>query len=272
MKAQLAYQWIKKQGAPTYVFFHGFMGSSKDWEKVVDCLKEHLSCLLIDLPGHGNSRLENSKAYTMEGCAQLVLALLDHLGVEGPTLLGYSMGGRLALYMGLRYPEYFTSLFVESATPGLKDLSERRERRRKDHVLADRLETEDYESFLDWWYKSRIFSSLAEDKTRLASVKERRKSNRLYGSHLAKSLRFMGQGMQEPLWEDLKNLSIPLCFLVGEKDHKYVKVAEEARHLNEQITVQLVKRAGHNIHEENLAGFCQSILSREKRHEPISLG
>ncbi len=76
-----------------------------------------------------------------------MLGLLDDLGVERPVIAGYSMGGRLALYLALRHPDRCAGLFLESASPGLEDAGERAARRAADGEMATRLE-DDFEGFL----------------------------------------------------------------------------------------------------------------------------
>ena len=106
---------------PAVLFLHGFMGSSADWKDVVAATMDLAFCITPDLPGHGASLGLTPEAYTMEGTTRAVVQTLDELEVERPAIVGYSMGGRLALYLALRYPERCAGLFLESASPGLEE-------------------------------------------------------------------------------------------------------------------------------------------------------
>src|SRR5215210_1944875 len=89
--------------SPAVLFLHGFMGSSADWQEVMAALGDRTFCIAPDLPGHGASLGLTTQTYTIEGSARAVTNTLDELGVERPIVAGYSMGGRIALYLALRY-------------------------------------------------------------------------------------------------------------------------------------------------------------------------
>src|ERR671938_303761 len=105
---------------PVVLFLHGFMGSSADWNDVVAAIGDRAFCMALDLPGHGASLGLAPESYTVEGSARAVLHALDELEVERPVMVGYSMGGRLALYLALRHPQRWAGLFLESTSPGLE--------------------------------------------------------------------------------------------------------------------------------------------------------
>src|SRR5829696_3562707 len=125
--------------SPAVLFLHGFMGSSADWKDAVAALGDRAFCIAPDLPGHGTSLGLTSEAYTIEGSARAVINTLDQLEVEHPVVAGYSMGGRLALYVALRHPERCARLLLESASPGPESAGEREARRASDESQAKRL-------------------------------------------------------------------------------------------------------------------------------------
>ena len=128
----------------------------------------------------------------MEGTARAVVRTLDELEARRPVIVGYSMGGRLALYLALRYPERCTGLFLESASPGLESAGEREARRDADEEKAKRLESGDFENFLRDWYRQPLFAPLAREERLLWRTIEARRRND--PSELARSLRGMGTG------------------------------------------------------------------------------
>ncbi|MDP8899869.1 MAG: alpha/beta fold hydrolase, partial [Actinomycetota bacterium] len=183
---------------------HGFMGRGEDWRGVSAALAGRHCCVAPDLPGHGASLRLPPESYSMEGAARSVLETLDATGTDRAAIVGYSMGGRLALYLALRHPKRCAGLFLESTSPGLEDAGERTARRAADEEKAARLEGGDLQGFLREWYRQPIFAPLARDEDLLRRTIEDRLRND--PAELAKSLRGMGTGSQPSLWGELPNL------------------------------------------------------------------
>jgi len=233
---------------PTVLFLHGFMGSSKDWRNVIAALEGRYRCLAVNLPGHGASLGLPPEDYTTEGAVQNLLGLLDELNIEYPALVGYSMGGRLALYLALRHPERCAGLFLESASPGLANAAEREARRRSDEEQAVRLESADFEGFLRDWYSQPLFASLARHEGLLQKTIEARQRND--PGELARSLRGMGTGNQPSLWDELGVLRVPALVVAGELDERYTGISTRMASLAPRIRSAIVTGAGHNVRLE----------------------
>ncbi len=235
------------------LFLHGFMGSANDWADVMGRLEPAYHGLAVDLPGHGGSTGLADAAYTMDGAAQALVDLLDERGVERCAVVGYSMGGRLALYFAMRFPERCRVLVLESASPGLATAQEREARRKVDHARAVRLETEDFEAFLNQWYRQPLFASLAHHKGLTEQMVERRLAND--PRELARSLHGMGTGGQPSLWERLSELWVSTCAVVGARDPKYVEIARRMAALSPRMNAMVIPEAGHNVHAEQPRRF-----------------
>ena len=225
------------------------MGSAADWDHVAGALSEDFYCIVPDLPGHGNSTGLPDETYTMDGTARAVVGLMDGIGVRRATIAGYSMGGRLALYLGLRHPDRCASLFLESASPGIEDERERAARRRADEQRARRIESGDFEEFLRDWYSQPLFASLARHEGMVEKLIESRKRND--PRELTKSLRGAGAGSQPSLWNELFELRIPTLVVAGESDEKFVGIARRMAGLSPEVRFALVPGAGHNVHLES---------------------
>ena len=230
------------------LFLHGFMGRADDWRPVMAELQGRYFCAAVDLPGHGASTGLPPDRYAMEGAALGVLDLLDEIPVQKATLVGYSMGGRLALYLALRHPDRLSGLFLESASPGLKDPRERTARRKADGERAARLESGDFEDFLRDWYRQPLFAPLARDDESLGRLMEARREND--PNELAKSLRGMGTGSQPPLWGELPGLRVPALAVAGELDEKFVGISRGMEIVSPRIRTAVVPGIGHNVHAE----------------------
>src|ERR687894_2918938 len=235
-------------GHPVVVFLHGFMGSSADWRRAMTVFEERHRCIAVDLPGHGASLELPPDRYTMEGAARSVLGTLDATGTPRATMVAYSMGGRLALYLALRHPERCSGLFLESASPGIEDAAERKARREADEERARRLESGDFETFLANWYRQPLFASLSQHQGLVEEMIEARSNND--PGELARSLRGMGTGNQPPLWEELPGLRAPVLAVAGELDEKFVEISRRMAGSSLNVRVAVVPGAGHNVRLE----------------------
>ena len=243
------------------LLLHGFSGDKSTRQALRSALEAEYTVIAIDIIGHGASAKPSQvAAYRMENVAADIVGLLDELALGPSHLLGYSLGGRLALYLALYYADRFSSLILESASPGLAGTEERAERRRRDNVLAQRIEDEGIEWFVKYWEDLTLWQSQRNLPTEiLRSQRQQRLLNDPRG--LANSLRGMGTGAQPNLWPQLPNLKLPTQLIVGELDRKF-------RIINEAMAVQipnaqlsLVPAAGHNTHLESPAEFHQRVLS-----------
>ena len=243
--------------SPAFLLLHGFMGSAGDWDHLAGALSEDFFCGAPDLPGHGGSAGLPDGAYTMEGAARAVVGLMDDIGVMRATVAGYSMGGRLALYLALRHPERCAGLFLESASPGIESSEERASRHEADEERALRLESGDFEEFLRDWYAQPLFASLERYEGMVERLIEVRKNND--PSELAKSLRGIGTGSQTSLWGELPRLRVPALAVAGELDEKFADIARQMAELSPKIRVELMPGAGHNVHLESTYVYTQLL-------------
>ena len=235
------------------------MGRGEDLREVSASLDECLFCVAADLPGHGASLRLPPESYTMEGAARLVLDVLDGAGAGRATVVGYSMGGRLALYLALRHPDRCAALFLESASPGLEDAGERAARRRADAQKAARLEGGDLHGFLEDWYRQPLFAPLARDEDLLRRTIEDKMRN--HPAELVRSLRGMGTGSQPSLWAELPGLRVPALAVAGGLDEKFVGISRRMASQAPGMGHAMVPGAGHNVHAE-APGAYLSLLRR----------
>jgi len=254
---------------PSVLFLHGFLGSSADWQDVVAAIGDRAFCIALDLPGHGGSLDLAPEAYTMEGTARAVVRTIDELEARRPVSVGYSMGGRLALYLALRYPERCAGLFLESASPGLESAGERAARRDADKEKAKWLESGDFENFLRDWYRQPLFAPLAREEGLLRRTIEARLRND--PSELARSLRGMGTGSQPSLWEELEGLAVPTLAVAGELDGKYAGISSRMASISPKVEPVVVPGVGHNVHDEAPAQYA-ALLGRFLDRLSLALG
>lgn len=235
---------------PAIVFLHGFMGSGSDWDPVMAQLADSHYCVAMDLPGHGRSRnIPISSYYTFEGAAASILATMRVIGLRGhPMLVGYSMGGRLALCLASHARGVFSRTVLVSSSPGLRDSGEREARCMRDDDLAEQIEGADFATFLDEWYDQPLFASLRLQPELLKRVKAARLRNDV--GELARALRGMSTGRQPSFWPGLPELDMPVLSVNGELDEAYVDLAGDMAGLCRLGTTVIVPGAGHTVHLE----------------------
>lgn len=245
--------WRVYQGGhaagPALLLLHGFTGSGLNWQDFAGKLAGW-RVIAPDLPGHGETAPPTGP---MPAVARDLVALLDRLGVDQAVVLGYSMGGRLALHLALEAPERVRALVLVGATPGLADAEARRRRVSEDAERARRLEA-DYPAFVADWENLPLFAT-----QRALAAETRERIDAIRRSHdpaaLAAALRFLGTGSQDPLHERLSSLTMPILWVVGEYDAKFRAIADAVRPLLPQAQFTVLPYAGHAAHLERPSAF-----------------
>jgi 2-succinyl-6-hydroxy-2,4-cyclohexadiene-1-carboxylate synthase len=241
---------------PTILFLHGFMGDCHDFAQVITNLGD-FCCLSVDLPGHGQTKVQQDSDYQMSNVALALIELLVELNIKQCILVGYSLGGRIALYLAIHFPQYFQRVILESTSPGLSSQLERDRRIVQDSQLAEQLESMDLATFLQQWYSQPLFTSFVQHPNYQAAI-ARRLTNDPF--KLAKSLRFMGLGTQPALWDKLAEIQVPLLLIVGELDPKFVKLNRLMTQNCLQAKLRIVSHTGHNVHFEHPAKFSSLLI------------
>jgi len=200
------------------------------------------------LPGHGRSLDLRDADYVFESAAEACLALLDSRGLGRCHLVGYSLGGRLALYLALRAAERFNRVVLEAASPGLELEAERTSRQASDTAAASHLQEIGMGRFVEVWYRQPLFHSLRARPALHERVLEARQRNR--ADEIARALVGMSTGRQPSLWAELPNLALPSLAVAGAFDEKYSAVARRMQHLSPVLQAVIVQAAGHNVHLE----------------------
>ncbi|KYC36390.1 2-succinyl-6-hydroxy-2,4-cyclohexadiene-1-carboxylate synthase [Scytonema hofmannii PCC 7110] len=258
---QFHYTFTGSSNKPVILFLHGFMGNSHEFDEAITLLSTEFYCLTVDLPGHGKTRVfGDSDRYTMANTAMALIHLLDELKISQCFLVGYSMGGRLSLYLTLHFPQRFSKVVLESASPSLATIAEREERIKRDEQIARKLERSvdrnDFVTYLSNWYNQGIFGLIKKHPHFEILIESRLQNNPI---ELAKSLRFMGTGQQPSLWEQLQYNTVPLLLLVGEYDEKFVDINTKMTEICKSCQLEIIDNVGHNIHFENTLAFVESV-------------
>ncbi len=262
-KYRFHYRFSGNSNQPLILFLHGFMGNCHEFNAAISLLSENFYCLTVDLPGHGETQvLDSEEYYTMPNTAQGIINLLDELNIFQCFLIGYSMGGRLALYLTLHFPERFSQVVLESASPGLAREVDRLERVRRDNQIAQKLtriaqnQNNDFAIFLSTWYSQAIFGNIKNHPQFEQLITSRLQSN---PNELVKSLRLMGTGNQPSLWEKIKRNQRPILLLVGEYDDKFIDINTKMADICKYCRLKIISHTAHNTHFENPQAFVENI-------------
>lgn len=257
------------------VLLHGFTGSTETWRPLMSELEKGFRVIVIDLPGHGQTDAPSeAERYLMECVADDLVNLLEQLDAAPAHWLGYSMGGRLALYMACRHHELVRSLILESASPGILDSNERIGRIEQDTTLAQRIEQEGIQNFVDYWESIPLFNTQKRlSKEVRSGLKEQRLKNSAAG--LANSLRGMGTGVQPELWSELSSLGMSVQLIAGEDDRKFVDINRRMVEKIPNSRLTVVPNAGHAVHLEAadlysdlVTGFFSASSKDSRQHLP----
>ncbi len=115
MPVTLNYRDLGGTGRPPLVILHGLLGSSRNWQAAGRALAERYHVLALDLRGHGQS--PHARPVTYEAMAGDVMAWLDARELGRVSLLGHSMGGKVAMLLACRNPDRVERLFVVDVAP-----------------------------------------------------------------------------------------------------------------------------------------------------------
>ncbi|MBP2645672.1 MAG: 2-succinyl-6-hydroxy-2,4-cyclohexadiene-carboxylate synthase [Firmicutes bacterium] len=253
--------WVEMSGSgKPLVLLHGFTGGHKSWGPYLKSFGQTHRVIAIDLLGHGKSSAPSDAArYSMEQVREDLLALLNLWGFEKIDLLGYSMGGRLALHFAVTARERVEKLVLESASPGIESSQARSERRRADEALAAFIEREGIESFVEYWTQLPLFATQRKLSPEIqAQNRCQRLGNQAQG--LANCLRGMGTGVQYSLWDSLRYLTIPTLVLAGALDGKFCSIGAAMQDVLPCGHFMIIPQSGHTIHMEQPELFREAIL------------
>lgn len=227
------------------VWLHGFTQTARSWLPLLSTptlSNRPGRRFRVDLPGHGASPVATGN---LEHSAHAVLHAVTEHGFEHGVLIGYSLGGRIALHAALARPSLWRGVVLIGATPGLHDAAARTQRQADDERLAQALEHEGVDTFVDRWLAQPLFATLAATPDDIA---ERRRNT---AAGLASSLRWCGTGTQHDLRPRLGELMMPALILAGAHDTKFVATGREmASGWGGDATFAEVPHAGHAAHLE----------------------
>ena len=227
------------------LFIPGFMQRGDAWRPVAELLPERYPSVMLE---HEQSNFEGR------------LGEIAAAG-EGRLLVGYSLGGRLALRAALRAPEHYLGVATIGATAGIDEPTLRGTRAEADERLAAWMEAAPIEDIVSVWERQPLFADQSE------ALVEAQRPGRLAQdpAALAMTLRTAGQGVLEPVWHELLLLDLPLLAIAGARDEGYVRAAKRIADTAPRGQAEIVEEAGHAVQlqrPDEVARLLEEFLGR----------
>ncbi|PIQ25354.1 2-succinyl-6-hydroxy-2,4-cyclohexadiene-1-carboxylate synthase [bacterium (Candidatus Blackallbacteria) CG17_big_fil_post_rev_8_21_14_2_50_48_46] len=235
---------FRKSSAPHLekgLFLHGFLGSGQDWQALLSELAFPILAWTPDLPGHGPN---TQSVPDFETCLSQLGSQWLRAQTEPLHLLGYSMGGRLALGLALRYPEKVKSLCLISASAGLADENLRLQRQSWEAEWAHTFRSQPLLASIEAWYAQPLFHPFRSSSGYNQACQERLRNN---PEGLAQAMVKLGAGQQKSYWNRLAELKMPLLFLVGSKDPAYLEIGRRICQQVERAELEILNGYGHSL-------------------------
>ncbi|PTA84973.1 2-succinyl-6-hydroxy-2,4-cyclohexadiene-1-carboxylate synthase [Bacillus sp. Nf3] len=251
MRDGVAYEVVDQNpsAANATLCLHGFTGSAASWT-FLNAYLENTRLIQVSLLGHGRTDSpESVRRYAMSQQLADLAEILNQLKLHKVNILGYSMGGRIALSFAARYPDRVNKLILESTSPGLHTFNERMARLKQDHQLAQKIRHEGLLKFVDFWESIPLFAS---QKTLSAERQTELREGRLKANPLglARSLEGTGTGSQPSIWKALKHIHLPVLLICGTLDEKFCHIGKCMQQELKESQFILAEHAGHTVHVE----------------------
>lgn len=254
---------------PPLVLLHGFAQSSATWEQAAKHLAQHRFVIAPDFIGHGKSdKPREWDSYEMGAVLSMITGLLRWLWVDRVDLCGYSMGGRIALTYACAQPYRVSSLILESTGLGPKTEQQHQAMLKRDSEMIAKLSEATIEEFMDEWEMQPIFESqrtLSQETQK--AIRQARCGNDPHA--LAFTIRGTGQHTMPDLSRRIEKLPMPILYIAGILDRRYLKIAEKLQYIDGISCVLL--NTGHNTHLEAPDSFVRQVNAFLRDSSPLGM-
>jgi 2-succinyl-6-hydroxy-2,4-cyclohexadiene-1-carboxylate synthase len=236
---------------------HGFLGAGTDWKPFEAAWSE--------ASGHPVRALDFfDKPLAAETPARWAAAFVRSLrNVDpDPIVVGYSLGGRLALHALLAEPTLFRAAVIVSSGLGVEGEEARQERRVRDDWWGARFESEPWDIVVGDWNRQPIFAG--------SPFPDERDEMEFDRDALATALRWWSPAVQKPLAPVLGTVTTPVLWVAGERDARYVDEARRAAAILPNCDLWIAPGAGHRVpwdageaFRDRVADFLREVGSQQ---------
>ena len=228
---------------------HGNFQTAKVWQPLQERMKSDVSDLEMVTEDLYAKQFEGFDEWTEDFCFRVE----SETNGENSILLGYSLGGRLALHACLAKPDLWSGVIVVSGDPGSDGPDQKKLQLEKDKQWAKRFRSEPIESLLAEWDDLPVFCSIPNSVPRNSEELDAEKTARLF--------EVFSKGRQRDLLPELSKVQAPpVLYLTGEKDEKYCELGEQLASSCPIVRHRIVPQAGHRVPWENPDSFVEAVL------------
>ncbi len=242
------------------LFLHGFTGSSKSWNELIN--KLNAPSIAVDCPGHGNNLIKDlSKPYTFKDWQKEFNLFINQNNWDNINLCGYSMGGRLAISYASKFPEKIKSLILISSNAGILDKNNQKERIETDYKLSTKI-INNYQKFLNEWEKLEFFSKQLVRNPNTFKLQQRIRKSQI-PQQLAFILKNLGTGRMPNYQDKISEFNFPVLIICGEEDEKYYEISKKLNKYIPKSDLIVVPNSGHAPHidqPEKVAKLIQNYI------------
>ena len=226
--------------APLFLL-HGYAGQPGSW-RTISSLLPHRTCLAPALFGH-DPAIEVTAPIPFE---EQVSRIVDALPPAPVRLVGYSLGGRVALGVLARARGRIASAVIIGANPGLASIEERASRVAADAGWARMLRERGLDAFIEAWEAQPLFASQARSPAP-ARAEQRALREEHRAASLAHAMTALGLGAMPDYTPLLPRMDLPIDLVVGALDAKFALVAASMMTSLPRATLHTIEDAGHNV-------------------------
>jgi 2-succinyl-6-hydroxy-2,4-cyclohexadiene-1-carboxylate synthase len=214
---------------------HGFLGHHSDWN-------------YLSIPGiQPHNLFDEAIRPGADGFWGWARRFNDYVSSDGDVILGYSLGGRLAMHALLNKPVKWKAAIIISSHTGLQSEDAKKARIADDHKWAERFENDPWHEVMADWGKQAVFGGIPHPLPRPESHFSRKEQ-----AHL---LRSCSRGYQDDLTDLLQNVNVPIHWICGELDLQ----AKELKFNHQKSRVNMIPGAAHRVPWEQPKLFTASI-------------
>ena len=225
------------------IALHGQLGLASDWDNI----KGQLSSFGHDLEAVDLWSFLEKKKLSMADFGKEINQL--EKGSDKEVLLGYSMGGRLALHALLDDPSRWKMAIIVSAHSGLAE-EDRSGRRMNDDVWQKKVENLPWSELLDQWNGQGVLAN---------NMMPERESLESRRSEVARSFACWSLAEQENLITQLADIDLPVLFITGATDEKFTMQGQLFKEGMKRADLCVISGTGHRVPWEAEEDFIRIV-------------
>ncbi|MEM7673305.1 MAG: alpha/beta fold hydrolase [Verrucomicrobiota bacterium] len=225
---------------------HGLLGCGADFDPLGRGLDPQFSLYSPDLPGHGSRG--NEREITLDSTISYLRACHARNAPSARVLLGYSMGGRIALNWAVKEPNRFDALILISTSPGIRDPQEREKRLLSDQTWIESLKAIERSAWLKLWEQQPVFKTPAPISKSVGSQVDKQRMLADPDGWIA-AMQGLGNGVIPFLENPLQHCNLPCLLISGEADRKFQKIHTNLAK-SPAVNNVIIEQSGHRPHLE----------------------